>query len=274
MIRVRAFTLDDLDFGFRLKEQAGWNQTLADWRRLLRLQPEGCLLAEWEGRPAGTVVVCGFGPVAWIAMMLVEESLRGRGLGRALMERALALAEELGAASVRLDATPLGQPLYERLGFAPDYSLTRYGGALRGVDSPGQELLEVTADEAGQLDQPATGADRRRLLDALWEEQPGWGVIRDGEFAGYYTARPGSRATHLGPCVADAAAGPVLLGDAFRRFAGRPVFLDIPEPNAPANELAQAAGLAPQRRLLRMTRGPRVAERVEWLWASSGPEKG
>jgi hypothetical protein len=33
-------------------------------------------------------------------------------------------------------------------------------------------------------------------------------------------------------------------------------------------------GLRPQRELVRMTRGESVRERVEWLWAGSGPEKG
>jgi hypothetical protein len=33
-------------------------------------------------------------------------------------------------------------------------------------------------------------------------------------------------------------------------------------------------GLQPQRQLVRMTRGERLTEQVEKIWASSGPEKG
>jgi GNAT superfamily N-acetyltransferase len=274
MIAIRPFTADDVEFGFLLKEQAGWNQTRGDWRRFLRLQGDGCFVAEWEGRPAGTVVVCVFGPVAWIAMMLVETSLRGRGLGRALMERALAFADEQQAESVRLDATPLGQPLYEKLGFTADYALTRYGGAPLLRDESVAELPIVTVEEIAALDRRVTGTDRRRLLEALWDEQPGRGVIRNGAALGYCAARPGSKAVHIGPCIADASAGPQLLNDAFRRYAGQPVFLDIPDAHRPANLAAATAGLSPQRQLLRMTRGPRLEEQLESLWASSGPEKG
>jgi GNAT superfamily N-acetyltransferase len=281
MIAIRSLTSDDLEFAFHLKEQAGWNQTRADWRRFLRLQADGCFLAEWDGQPAGTVVACVFGSVAWIAMMLVEASLRGRGLGRALMERALAYAAEQGAASVRLDATPLGQPLYERLGFRPDFTLTRYAGALGAepaAKTPQAERedypVAITAEEAAPLDLEVVGADRRKLLTALWEEQPGWGVLGDGRVRGYYTVRPGSNAVQIGPCIADAASGPLLLQDAFRRFEGRTVFIDVPEMNELGGRVAQGAGLSPQRRLLRMTRGASALERVERLWASSGPELG
>ena len=68
MITIRAFTCDDLDFGMKLKAQAGWNQTVADWRRFLAIDPEGAFLAECHGGPVGTVFCCRFGSVAWVAM--------------------------------------------------------------------------------------------------------------------------------------------------------------------------------------------------------------
>ena len=89
MLRIRDMTVADIPFGIRLKQQAGWNQVEADWRRLLGLQPDGCFVAELDGVPAGTVTTCRFGPVAWVAMMLVDESLRSRGIGRCLMKHAL-----------------------------------------------------------------------------------------------------------------------------------------------------------------------------------------
>jgi hypothetical protein len=59
-----------------------------------------------------------------------------------------------------------------------------------------------------------------------------------------------------------------------RRFAGERVFIDVPLTNAPAVQAVEGMGLKVQRQLLRMTRGVVVAERVDRLWASSGPEKG
>jgi len=78
MIHVREFTTNDLAFGMRLKTAAGWNQMEADWKRAFELEPHGCFVAEYEGRPAGTTTTCVFGDVAWIAMVLVDEALRGQ----------------------------------------------------------------------------------------------------------------------------------------------------------------------------------------------------
>jgi GNAT superfamily N-acetyltransferase len=278
MTIVRRMTAEDLDFGFQLKAQAGWNQTRDDWRRFLRLQPDGCFLAEHHGQPAGVVAAFMFGPVAWIAMMLVEKSLRGRGIGRALMEHALAFAENSGAKSIRLDATPLGEPLYQRLGFTPDFPLTRYGGELPDRKKGPPFLPEANLEEAAMLDQAASGADRRRLLALLWKQQPGWGVQHEGKLQGFCTARPGSQALQIGPCIVSEHAlenvGVRLFQEAFERSAGQEVIVDIPDANFAAVQAAQAAGLTARRPLLRMTRGARTSERPALIWASSGAEKG
>jgi hypothetical protein len=128
--------------------------------------------------------------------------------------------------------------------------------------------------DAAALDRRATGADRGALIAALWAEQPGCGIARAGETLGFHLARPGSNAVQIGPCIAAPAVGAEILQDALRRQTRQSVFLDIPAPNQIANEIARAADLAPQRTLLRMTRGRKTAERLDMLWASSGPEKG
>src|SRR3954465_13201950 len=114
---IREMTLADLPTGMHLKDQAGWNQREDDWRRLLAMQPDGGFVAELEGTPVGTVTTCRFGAVAWIAMVLVDEAVRGRGIGRMLVTHALGSLDRHGVCTVRLDATPLGRPLYETLGF-------------------------------------------------------------------------------------------------------------------------------------------------------------
>src|SRR5215216_5423634 len=107
MIRVRAMTGDDVAFGLGLRRQAGWNQTVADWQRCLHLEPEGCFVAVLDDAPAGTATTCLFGPVGWVAMVLVDPAFRRRGVGLALMEHALGYLDGRGARTVRLDATPL-----------------------------------------------------------------------------------------------------------------------------------------------------------------------
>ncbi|MCI0463055.1 MAG: GNAT family N-acetyltransferase [Gemmataceae bacterium] len=278
MIRIRSMTPEDLALGLRLKEQAGWNQTEADWLRFLTAEPGGAFVAELDGQPAGTLATCVFGPVAWIAMVLVDSSLRRRGVARALMEHALAWLDESGVPTVRLDATPLGQPLYEQLGFVTEHVLTRFEGFAPPTEAPPGVRAARPQDREAllRLDREATGTDRARILLPLIDEQPDSVrvVERDGEILGFLMSRPGARARYVGPCIARAGAGPLLLADAWQSHAGEPVFIDVPLSNTHALGRAQAAGLTAQRPLTRMGRGPRVAEQVELLWASAGPEKG
>ena len=49
MITIRRMTIDDLGLGIKLGGQAGWNQTEADWRRFIELEPEGCFVGELNG---------------------------------------------------------------------------------------------------------------------------------------------------------------------------------------------------------------------------------
>jgi GNAT superfamily N-acetyltransferase len=276
-------TVTDVPLGMRLKEQAGWNQTEADWRRFLDLEPEGCFVAEWGAVPAATLTTCTFGPVAWIAMVLVDDSLRGRGLAKALLAHSLEFLERRGVRSVRLDATDLGRPVYEKLGFVAEYQLARYqgvlperGGAPRPAGVDPNPLLAGHLDGIVRLDRAVTGTNRGKLLHRLLVETPvAAKAVQDGaDVTGFVLGRPGSRAWQIGPCVATADAGPLLLRDAWWRHAGRSVYVDVPTDNTAAAALAEAAGLAVQRRFVRMCRGPSVDERTEQLWASSGPEKG
>ena len=282
MLRIRLMTANDVPLGMRLKMQAGWNQTPADWQRFLAMQPEGCLVAELDGVAVGTTVVTAFESVAWVSMVLVVQSVRGRGIGKALMNQALEIAAELGCTSIRLDATPLGRPLYESLGFVSQYELTRYAGIARSISAVSISPLVRIAEpeDIGTIlavDHSATGTRRDKFLLRLFAEQ--LDAVRvaaiDSQIHGFLTVRFGSDAIQLGPCVAEtSAAGQSLLTDALSRYAGSRVYWDLPSSHSAAVALAQSAGLARQRQLTRMCRGENVNDDAAKLWASSGPELG
>ena len=279
MLRIRGMTAADIPLGMRLKEQAGWNQSEGDWRRMLDLQPDGCFVAELDGIPAGTVTTCRFGLVAWVAMMLVDKSFRSHGIGRALMSRALDDLDSAGIRTIRLDATPLGRPLYESLDFVAEATFAKYIGVLPPADGP-PRLKEIKApevvDRLTALDFDVTGTDRGRLLRRLANEYPNSlrVAIEEGDIAGFLLARPGSKAMRIGPCIAGERAGPLLLEDARRIYAGEAATIDIPIDNSPASAIVGSWGLGVSSFLTRMSRGLRVKEDLNRLWASAGPEKG
>jgi GNAT superfamily N-acetyltransferase len=290
-------TVADIPLGLKLARQAGWNQIESDWRRFLAMQPDGCFVGELDGTAVATTAAFIFGPVAWIAMVLVEIDSRRKGVATTLLKHALDFLDGQGVKTVRLDATTAGQPVYEKLGFVPEYPLTRYQGTVpisdcgfRIADSThganpqcchpglrsGAAIINPQLKEIVAFDSRMTGTLREKMLVRLFEESPEITRVlhRDGQLEGYITGRRGANATLIGPCIATAYAGPALLSDALSRCAGQPVFIDIPRDNAPAIETAKKTGLSVQRHFTRMCRGERIKDHVEAIWASSGPEKG
>jgi len=125
--RNSLLTESDVGAALALQQLEGWNQTVRDWHRLLQLAPTGCFAAEVDGRLRGTVTTITYGgTLAWIGMMLVAPEHRRRGIGTKLLSTALDYLQTAGIAAVKLDATPVGRPLYEGLGFMPEGLIERW----------------------------------------------------------------------------------------------------------------------------------------------------
>lgn len=279
---LRPLRPEDLAAGQRLSAASGWNQTPADWQRLLAWEPEGCFALEAAGAVHGTVTAIRYGSaLGWIGMLLVDEGWRRRGYGRQLLTHALEWLDKSGVRAVMLDATPLGKPLYEALGFRELSALDRWQGiASSPADQPG--AIRLTPDQPLApallaLDRAAFGVERTRVLTDLLAA-PGAFSVRVGGAAkpdGYVLARPGAQRFHLGPLVArDAASAWALLAASLGHLAGQPVQLDAPRTPA-AQALAHRAGLAPVRPFSRMLRGgPPPEADLALTFATAAPEIG
>lgn len=263
MLMVRRMTAGDLSFGDSLRDLAGWNQTREDWERFLDLPSKGCFVAEWDGRPAGTATTICYGEaVAWIGMVLVHPGYRKRGIGTALLEECLTALKGIGC--VKLDATPLGQPLYEKMGFRVEWGLARWeltreqAGAAEDMNSGNGIELTLLQDleQAVELDERAFGIRRGELIRSLAASGAIklWGQSKKG--SGFGFLRRGARAKYLGPVAAtEQTVGESLVLDLCRRAGHERVFWDIPEENLAATRLAERLGFRRQRPLVRMHRG-------------------
>ncbi len=79
----------------------------------------GCalVLGAVEGRPVARAMTILTGRIAGIHNVYVPPSQRSRGYGAAITAAAVEVGRQLGADAACLEATELGLPVYERLGF-------------------------------------------------------------------------------------------------------------------------------------------------------------
>ena len=284
-MRLRTMTKHDIPAGLRLKELAGWNQTAADWNRLLDASPKGCFVAEVEGKVCGTATTISFeNKFAWIGMVLVDPEYRSRGIGTNLLERTIEHLDQQKIPTMKLDATPQGKPLYEKLGFVTEYGIERWvlkrahHVDLENVDSKRVLLSPAQLESIVGKDREVFGADRSSLLRSLYGETPNYAmsVWNGGTLQGYAFGRKGSFADHLGPWMAEnsAAARPLLHG--FLAHSSRETLIvDCLTANAVALELLRTSGFRYARTLTRMVRGPNgYPGKPDTVCAILGPEFG
>lgn len=258
---IRLLMPADLDAAFALSATAGWNQRAEDWRMLLRLAPGGAFVAEADEGVVGTAIAIDYGRFAWIAMMLVDPAWRGRGLGARLLEAALEAVP--AGRPVRLDATPLGRPLYERHGFADEAVLTRH--------TAGRPLPPPPEDAGHRRTRPLTDADMPRLLEVdghLFAGSRGavleWAragapeyahIVADGNGPQYCLGRQGRLFDQIGPVAASSlASAQSLVHASLAAAANRPVIVDAFDERPGFAEWLGRCGFTAQRPLFRMRR--------------------
>ena len=263
-LTLRVMTEADLPFADSVRALVGWNQTPRDWLRFLAMEPLGCFVAEWDGKPAGTATTISYGTdLGWIGMMLVHPDFRRRGIGGALVVKCMEFLRGKNLRCIKLDATPLGKAVYDTLGFRIESHLSRWEratGIFQNV-SDGPDVgtwCNADANEIAATDTAAFGTSRARLLRELATDSRVALVSQNasGGITGFGMLREGTHAAYLGPCSAtDEAAGLRLIAQLVSRAGSARIFWDIHDDNVAAVEWAQRHGFTRQRPLIRMALG-------------------
>ena len=273
-IEIRLLFESDIPAAMRLKDAAGWNQTEADWRRLLTLEPNGCFAAVKDDRVVGTTTTTTYGnELAWIGMVLVEPQQRQQGIATQLMNVALDYLKTR-VATVKLDATAQGQPLYEGLGFHVESVLERWSGTANTRHAETPNALDH--HDLLAFDRIAFNADRSKLIEKLIDDACVPPVLlraADGTLNGYALARRGSNADYIGPVVAkDSQHVATLLDQVLSQLPGRHVYIDF-NTEHDTNVLSDR-GFVKERELIRMSTGAPAAKTSPFVIAIAGPETG
>jgi GNAT superfamily N-acetyltransferase len=294
----------DVDGLIALSQSARWNQNRDDWLWMLRHGRTRALVVQ-EQLVASTLVLPWKPPsnakplastpesLAWISMVLVLPEHRGKGYATQLLREALGWLAEPGQQHLTpmLDATPAGHPVYLKLGFRDLWAFTRWERSANcddrewSVSSTVLNLASLPSDHPHHaamiaLDRTAFGADREPLLNDLLRRAPqlALAVCDRDTLKGFVLARPGRRATQLGPLVAQDEDTAITLAKHALSSIDGPVFVDVPDAQQGLASWLHQQGLTVQRAFTRMALNPTPgSEPIGYpsaIFAVAGPELG
>jgi len=278
-LSVRTMERREVDLAVEWAAREGWNPGLADAECFHAADPEGFLIGEAAGEPVACISAVAYGVhYGFIGFYIVKPEHRGRGYGLHIWNQAL---QRLQGRTIGLDGVPAQQQNYAASGFSLAYSSVRR----QGLSAPGgggsrtlTDLASLPFATVEDYDRQLFPAPRTGFL-RCWLAQPGaaaLGFMDGGRLQGYGVLRPCRLGWKVGPLFADSAAGAEALLQGLTKGipAGEPFFLDSPEANARAVELAEDLGMTPVFETARMYRGEAPQMPLERLFGVTTFELG
>lgn len=276
-LAIRELRVGDLADLAALVERVGWNQLDAEWRLLIEASPSTAIGFAHQGRIVATAAALPYpGGPAWINMVIVDPDWRGGGLAARMLKELF--ARHGAAKPYKLDATPDGAKVYEKLGFQPESGflrLSRIAAPPAGAPPAGiVPLDEADLAACRTADLAVFGCDRGALLDWLFR-QSGRVALRTAAADGFLLSRPGRNFRQLGPLYApDDAAALRLIDAAIAASGDAGLVIDVPDAKGGFLAGLAARGFTVKRPFLRMGLNCDRRENLDTLFAAAGPEFG
>ena len=251
----------DIRDAMKLSNAEGWNQTENDWKLLIEIPENVCMVAECGNRVIGTTTAINYSnQVAWIGMVLVDKEYRGQGISKSLLTDVFKKLES--CKSVKLDATPAGQQVYKKFGFTDEYLIARMTNAsMKNLPTDDDnEILHgpiqfEQIQEIIALDEIIFGANRTQLIKSLINEYPGKSLLlkRNNRLTGFALGREGTKYHQIGPVVASNTTDTkILIMKALTKLTNQPVVVDVLCDKEELLDWLDSIGFIKQRHFMRM----------------------
>ncbi len=284
-LTFRQMTRSEVDTLVGWAAREGWNPGRHDADIFWHTDAQAFIAAESEGELIGGGAITSYdGEFGFMGFFIVRPEFRGKGLGHALwLARRERLRQRLRpGAAIGMDGVFDMQPYYARGGFVFSHRDIRFRADIpkNAVAPPEPAVVaieRVPFDALMAYDRGCFPARRERFLQA-WITQNdaiALGLLRSGQLAGYGVVRRCVEGCKIGPLFADDAAAAQTLYESLSPFAaGGPLFLDAPENNPAALELARHHDMAEVFGCARMYLGPAPALQHERVFGVSTFELG
>jgi GNAT superfamily N-acetyltransferase len=255
-LNIRPMHLADLQQAISWAAQEGWNPGLEDGASFFATDPQGFFVGELNGEAISSISAVAYDRTfGFIGFYIVRPEFRGQGFGWQTWQQGL---KYLANRNIGLDGVLAQQDNYRQSGFSLAYRNIRFQGTFPSLETPQTDLTnlqQVPFSDLVAFDARFFPVSRPTFLQA-WIGQPGsigLAKLEDGRLAGYGVIRPCQTGWKIGPLFAlEGAIAEELLRALVPHARGELCFVDVPEPNGAALQLAQTYHMSPMFETARM----------------------
>jgi GNAT superfamily N-acetyltransferase len=256
---VRQMTAEDAARGAVLTQQIGWSQNQDNWARLIEWAGAGSLCIADGDKLVATAIAIYYSPaVSWIGVVITHPDYQRQGLARRMMTAAIDYLRGRGAQCIMLDASKMGYPLYDSMGFRSLYKVEVFQGnapLIVGSDSV-RELTEADIPAVIQRDGQLFGVERPQIIRSLALPGAAWVLGSPDDIQGYLLLKHSRKGASIGPWYHNTSAGAeALLRRALVGINGQGAGIYIPEMNTAAKAIVTSYGMIYDRYCTRMVLG-------------------
>lgn len=254
---IKQASLKEMESILALAKIEGWNPGVSDAVPFYYTDPNGFFIGMLGDEIAGCISAIAYdNTYGFLGFYIIVPKYRGLGYGLQLWHHAIS---SLGNRTIGLDGVIAQQDNYKKSGFQFFYNNIRFSGVLKGQHS--KELTpirDIPFQNLVDFDTPIFGANRSHFLQ-LWLQTPNaFGFVKtiDNKLVGYGWIRPCGMGYKIGPLYAnDYATAKEIFLALVAKSNDSEIFLDVPQINTEAMNLAQEHNLKKVFETARMYKG-------------------
>lgn len=254
-LKIRKMKRDEAEFAIQMAAGEGWNPGIHDGEIFYETDPDGFFIAEIDGKPIGCASAVVYDDsFGFFGLYVVKPEFREKGIGTRLTEKCL---EYLGNRNIGLDGVLENEKKYQEfMKFKSFYSNLRFEGIGGGEVPDGLvKISDIQFESLLEYDREMFPAPRSTFLEK-WIKQPdsyAFAAVEAGKLKGYGVIRKCQNGYKIGPLFAD---DPITAEKIFLALKAsvpdEAIYLDVPEPNKKAMEIANKYGMAVMFKTIRM----------------------
>lgn len=247
--KISVMSQDELSTAINWARKEGWNPGIHDAAAFYQADPTGFLAGKYFDQIIATISAVKYGSdFGFIGLYIVKEEFRGKGFGFKLWEAAIA---GMSGRNIGLDGVLAQQDNYKKSGFRLAHRNIRFAGksAKNTLPSRATAAEQIPFNDIAAYDRQFFPAERSNFLKHCIapENSRTLAIVENSRILGYGSIRPCDQGFKIGPLNAESSDIAVELFLALTATIpeASEIFLDVPEPNKVAIQLAQNFGMTP-----------------------------